>query len=451
MSTLAVPSSAPASVDSRDHRNLRTPPPGPASSRPIRHKFTYPVWNLIKVPVRILKPPKATGMVGSVRSLKATPLMDVRLDDVIANKHLSPLSLKDFEGYLVYREYSAENLYFILWLNEYEKEYAAYLKDPSAKREKVDSSVEASTAPMASRTASHLPEYLATSLRRGLDSFFAPDGPLELNLPRATRDKVLVEAGASGDPKDFAAAREIVEQSLARSLSAHARSSVANAGPRRLVFCFSLGLFVFLAGLVPPLVAIGTNHARGYRVIGLPFIMLGVAIMVMALNRICAVIWLLGEDRQLLPYELAPPTVMSGSIVPIKCPATPRSSTSDSWDEESTYGASDYSSEDDKADTSFRTQTSANPYPWEKDDANPATAQVGYAPSAPSSRPPSYRSGGTSSRGVVPDSAPVWGPVTAVFSPDVARAQWRLAAYALVIGAVALCTIGVVLMAVPNA
>lgn len=97
MSTLAVPSFAPASVDSRDHRNLRTPPPGPASSRPIRHKFTYPVWNLIKVPVRILKPPKATGMVGSVRSLKATPLMDVRLDDVIANKHLSPLSLKDFE------------------------------------------------------------------------------------------------------------------------------------------------------------------------------------------------------------------------------------------------------------------------------------------------------------------------------------------------------------------
>lgn len=161
------------------------------------------------------------------------------------------------QGYLVYREYSAENLYFILWLNEYEKEYAAYLKDPSAKREKVESSVEASTAPMASRTASHLPEYLATSLRRGLDSFFAPDGPLELNLPRATRDKVLVEAGASGDPKDFAAAREIVEQSLARSLSAHARSSVANAGPRRLVFCFSLGLFVFLAGLVPPLVAIG--------------------------------------------------------------------------------------------------------------------------------------------------------------------------------------------------
>lgn len=162
------------------------------------------------------------------------------------------------QGYLVYKEYSAENLYFILWLNEYEKEYRAYERQNKAPQtEKVDRDVVVSTAPEATRTASHLPEYLATSLRRGLDSFFAPDGPLELNLPRATRDKVLVEAGTTGDPKDFAPAREIVEQSLARSLSAHARSSVANAGPRRLVFCFSLGLFVFLLGLVPPLVAIG--------------------------------------------------------------------------------------------------------------------------------------------------------------------------------------------------
>ncbi|GAA5978609.1 hypothetical protein JCM10908_004421 [Rhodotorula pacifica] len=456
MATLTVPTSTPAPVNSK-HRGLQVPPPTPASSRPIRHKFTYPIWNLIKVPVRLLSPPKATGMVGSVRSLKATPLTDVRLADVIANKHLSPLSLKDFEGYLVYKEYSAENLYFILWLNEYEKEYQAVMRDPSAVREKLDPDVAVSTAPDAYRTALHLPEYLATSLRRGLDSFFAPDGPLELNLPRATRDKVLVEAGASGDPKDFAAAREIVEQSLARSLSAHARSSVANAGPRRLVFCFSLGLFVFLLGLVPPLVAIGTNHARGYRVIGLPFIMLGVAIMVMALNRICAVIWLLGEDRQLLPYELAAPTVVSGSIVPIRCPTTPRSSISGSWDEESSYGSELSSEEDaktsagDATDSSFRTQTSATPYPWEKEEAaSGTTPAVGYAQSA-SSRPPSYRSGGSTSKGVVPDSAPVWGPVTAVFSPDVARAQWRLAAYALLIGGVALCTIGVVLMAVPNA
>lgn len=158
------------------------------------------------------------------------------------------------QGYLVFKEYSAENLYFILWLNEYQKEYDAYLADPAATKSEPAHSD--NTDPLAARHADHLPDYLADSLRRGLDVFFAPDGALELNLPRAVRDKTLVDAGNSGNPRDFAEARDIVEHSLNRSLSAHSRSSVANAGPRRLVFCFCLGLSIFLLGLVPPLVAI---------------------------------------------------------------------------------------------------------------------------------------------------------------------------------------------------
>ena len=289
MSTLAPPSSTSSPSKStfgeKGHRNLKPPAPVPASSRPVKQKNQLPLLNLVKVPLRVLSPPKATGMVGSVRSLKATPLNDVRLADVIANKHLSPLSLKDFEvrpfslllsltldrlltgvavrsqGYLVFKEYSAENLYFILWLNEYEKEYKAFLADPALAQKAAaaaapSSTLEPSTDPLATRTASHLPEYLAESLRRGLDVFFAPDGPLELNLPRATRDKVLVEAGTSGDPRDFAEARDIVEHSLNRSLAQHAKSCVANAGPRRLTFCFCLGLSIFCLGLTPPLVAI---------------------------------------------------------------------------------------------------------------------------------------------------------------------------------------------------
>lgn len=57
--------------------------------------------------------------------------------------------------------------------------------------------------------------------------------------------------------------------------------------------CFLLGLSVFLLGLVPVLVAILTDHARGYRAIGLPFFLLGASISAMALQKICAVIWLL--------------------------------------------------------------------------------------------------------------------------------------------------------------
>lgn len=290
MSTLAPP---------QQPQKLRKVQPQPAGLRP-KKGHPFPVWNLIRVPIRVLSPPKATGMVGSVRSFKSTPFTDVRLADVIANKHLSPLSLKDFEvsymfsssavvdaashppalaghrrlllfiterlinelplhlaraqGYLVFREYSAESLYFILWLNEYEKEYTAWANDPNVEHPAQSSN--ANTDPTAYRTTSHLPDYLSESLRRGLDVFFTPDGPLELNLPHTTRDKVLVEAGNSGNPADFAEARDIIEHSLNRSLATHAKSCTANAGPRRLVFCFCLGLSVFCLGLIPMLVGI---------------------------------------------------------------------------------------------------------------------------------------------------------------------------------------------------
>lgn len=98
MATLAPPL---ASTHSRKER-LAAPKPAPAGSRPQKHRM-FPIGNLIKVPLRVLSPPKATGMVGSVRSLKSTPLNDVKLADVIANKHLSPLSLKDFEVSVVDR------------------------------------------------------------------------------------------------------------------------------------------------------------------------------------------------------------------------------------------------------------------------------------------------------------------------------------------------------------
>ncbi|SGY40135.1 BQ5605_C003g02328 [Microbotryum silenes-dioicae] len=442
MFSLAPPPAAPAAT-------VRPPPRAsqPASSRPAKTD-AFNLKYLLRLPIRIFSPPKASGMIGSVRSLRATPLNDVRLADVIENKHLSPLSLKDFEGYLVFREHAAENLYFILsWqqagpklpfdvsarLNEYEKEWNAWQRDPTALKEANDARI---IDPHASRTLTQFPPLLRESLERGLDAFFTPDGALELNLSDATRAKVLVEA-QSGNPADFEEARGLILHSLhsmahlPRSLAAHSKACVANAGPRRLVFCFCLGLSIFLLGMIPPLVGIIGGYARAWRVVGLPFIWFGTAVMVMAVNRICGVIWLLGEDRQLLRYEAEPPTVLSNSIVDLG-PATPRSSSS-SWYEESASG--------DEKDRSPEPSFTA-PYPWERTDASAGVDST-------TSRPPSYLSK-VSTLNLVPSSAQVWGPVTKVFSPDVVRAQWRLAVGALLAGVVGLLTVGVVLMAVPN-
>ncbi|KIJ61137.1 hypothetical protein HYDPIDRAFT_64396, partial [Hydnomerulius pinastri MD-312] len=60
---------------------------------------------------RLCNPPPA---VGKVRSCGMTPVLDVRLDDVLARQHLPPIGLKDFEEYLLYVEQAPENLYFTL-------------------------------------------------------------------------------------------------------------------------------------------------------------------------------------------------------------------------------------------------------------------------------------------------------------------------------------------------
>lgn len=75
-------------------------------------------------------------------------------------------------------------------------------------------------------------------------------------MSAATRAKTLVEAGNSGNPADFDEAKAIVEASLVHSLARHCKASVANAGSIRLMFCFGLGLSIFLASLIPFFVAI---------------------------------------------------------------------------------------------------------------------------------------------------------------------------------------------------
>lgn len=43
-------------------------------------------------------------------SFKVVPIFRVALEDILDGKHLPPLSLKDFEEYLLFDERSAENL-----------------------------------------------------------------------------------------------------------------------------------------------------------------------------------------------------------------------------------------------------------------------------------------------------------------------------------------------------
>jgi hypothetical protein len=68
----------------------------------------YSLSALKHAPRRLLSPPTPT--IGSVRSFRLTPYFQVSLEDVLSAKHLPPLGRKEFEDYLLYKEYSIENL-----------------------------------------------------------------------------------------------------------------------------------------------------------------------------------------------------------------------------------------------------------------------------------------------------------------------------------------------------
>ena len=95
-------------------------------------------------------------------------------------------------------------------------------------------------------------------------------------------------------------------------------------------------------------------------------------------------------------WELGPPPVASGSLVPLSCPSTPRST--ESYDEEG-----------DK-DGSFTSGYSTDAYPWEKEDdsqaptSTHAASTLSFAPHS-SSIPETYST--STPNDLAPDSPSV--------------------------------------------
>ena len=209
----------------------------------------------------------------------------------------------------MFREVAAEQLYFVLCrcksfevrkdrplnsaslaltgLKEYEKEWTAWQKSLKCSSDL--------------HFISDLPSDLHASLTAGVEAFLTPNARLELNLSSATRDKTLADVTVTGAPTAFQPAKDVVEESLERSLRAFKKASVSMAGPRRLALCFCMGFALFLLGLVPSLVSIFGHHSRGIRAISIPFIFMGVALMSMAPRRICFALYCLVRRRGTVP------------------------------------------------------------------------------------------------------------------------------------------------------
>ncbi|KAG8870019.1 hypothetical protein FRB98_001940, partial [Tulasnella sp. 332] len=264
--------------------------------RPPRPSYWgYDLRDLKNFPHRLLFPPNAG--VGTVRSLKLTPRYEVSIHDVLDGKHLPPLTLKDFEEYLVFVEHSAENLYFICWLRDYKRTYNAW-----------QHSLNATLEESPEKRPQSLPE-LTLSFSRARATFFDRDSHLELNLPFQEVEALLNNSKqyAHPPPSVLADVERQVESMLRESLMKFISSSCGNSGRRRGLFAIAVGALVIAIGLIPVILSVYHHTPRAIRLAGLPAFWFGFMTAIAGFHGVCVVIFLFGDARQLYPYELKRP------------------------------------------------------------------------------------------------------------------------------------------------
>ncbi|GAA5861828.1 hypothetical protein JCM1840_006848 [Sporobolomyces johnsonii] len=481
------------------------PSPRPLPSAPPKGRYRFKA--LLKAPNRLLHPGeliekeldvqsrrqpsqgasnKYGGVtVGKVRSFERVHLCDVPLEDVIAGKHTPPLTLRDFEDYLAFKEKSAENLYFHLWLIEYTKLYNAHT---------------ASTRP---------PEdviTLGTSFKTAVDTFFAPRSPLELNVPSDLRRQIDAQIAQVAQPSAAAPSSEAflppsafskchyeASESLAVSFKAFLKNQARNADRNRGIFAILLGAFTYLIGLIPTIVCTRLDASRGWRALGLPLWWFGVVVLVGGIRKTCLVIYLFGDNRQLYPWELACEAAGSASsslgsssdetagwASPNLSYAENGQSTFSAFDDKEkldgpstpepalppvnvTFPVSARSREQSQATTIAPMSTTADGS--RRSSSGFSFTDLGYYPLGPKSPSETGRSSSDSSAAAttpgglyfapaamqLPASSPMWTPFTKMLNPVVARAQRDIVLAAAGYGVLAMVLTGVICLAVPNA
>ncbi|QRW25509.1 regulator of G protein signaling domain protein [Rhizoctonia solani] len=267
-------------------------PPQPTSPLRVRapqqhgrpEKLPWSFVTFLKWPARVFSPPK----VSEVKGWSIIPTLTVTLEDMLKQKHLPPISLKDFEEYLLFEEFGAENLYFLLWLQEYSAKHRAWF----------------------SRNAVSDPK-LAMSFTRAKATFFSRQSSHELNLAAVQINNFF--ANTNGQPHPVPAAfdpiKADVETSLRESLKKFLRTRICNADSKRATCVWISGVVTILTAVSLILLSVFSGERRRKRIPNLSFLWLGMTIFLCSWNGLCLVIYLCGGGRQLRPFELARPSI----------------------------------------------------------------------------------------------------------------------------------------------
>ncbi|KAG6890808.1 hypothetical protein C0995_003241 [Termitomyces sp. Mi166 len=273
-----------------------------SNQRPETQPRTYrpTLTSLLSLPFRICNPPPA---VGKVRSCGVTPLLQIRLEDILNRKHLPPLGLKDFEEWLLYVEDCPENLYFILWLKEYTKKYHQWAAASKARRQTVRYLQDRDPAPSASN--------LSLFYARAKQTFFMPNSVYELDIPSDILAPFhTTDLSNHPHPSVFNQVSQEITKMLEKSLKQFLSAQLTNVGNNRVLCGIIAGIFFALVGFIPP---IALNFAKGYsrwdRLAAFPGLWIGLTVLLAALNGICIGVYIFGDLRQLRKFELERPPI----------------------------------------------------------------------------------------------------------------------------------------------
>ncbi|KAG8724524.1 hypothetical protein FRC09_017625 [Ceratobasidium sp. 395] len=306
----------------RDDRQTRPRPPPHwftlGSFRSIAHRLRHP-------------PPRATTE--EHYFMFVAPRYKISFEDVVADKHLPPLSLQDFEDYLHHVEGTPENLYFLLWVRHYRRAHGAWAESVLP------------TIPSSSKgtyRSRDLWERLAPCQDRQLkdefvfakSTFFDEHSPMRLDIPDELRRKVLhirnmppAETHVLTDklpsfpqqpePGHFDAVVAFVETRLRAAFDRFILLAFRNSGLWHSCIGHLVGVGVLASGLALWCTGIARGKGRAYVAASLPIIWMGVWFMLVSLNGHCLGVYVTGDARQLYPHEFVRPVPPDADPPPV--------------------------------------------------------------------------------------------------------------------------------------
>ncbi|EGG11014.1 uncharacterized protein MELLADRAFT_60021 [Melampsora larici-populina 98AG31] len=295
--------------------------------------------SLLSLPNRIIKPPvvpKASSSAdapkkekrkfefGKVRTWSRCSMTEVKLNDILFGLHTPPLTLGEFEDYLLHVEHTPENLYFYFWLRDYTTRYhqwGAGRSKPDVNNsmrltlaEKREAYNQLSQQEASSEIAKNgLPVELNESLEMAISTFLygqpakrhrSPSSiELELNLPADVKDRIKLESTLSGHPSIFDLVEKEVMNMLEESMKRWLVLSSGNADRLRVWFAIALGTMCVIIAITGALLLNYLTSSPRLRLVTTPLFWLGIITLTCGLHRTCPVIFLFGSYRQIHAWE----------------------------------------------------------------------------------------------------------------------------------------------------